>query len=141
MKPRIHTITLGVADIEASLAFYCDVVGWHTDGIIGADFGDMAVAIFDMQSGSRLQLFSKSGLAKEANVPLSGNSASGFSLGYYVNSSKRVDEVIGQLRGHFSSIITKEPGKTAWGGYNAYFHDPDGHLWEVVWDPKLLVEE
>jgi len=141
MKPQIHTITLGVENLEKSVSFYRDIIGWHTDGIGGAEFGDMAVTIFNMQRGSRLQLFSKTGLAREANVQVMGKNATDFSLGYYVNSSASVDRVIEQLRQRIPASITKEPGKTSWGGYNAYFQDPDGHLWEVVYDPKLTIDE
>jgi catechol 2,3-dioxygenase-like lactoylglutathione lyase family enzyme len=141
MKPQIHTITLGVEDLEKSVSFYRDLIGWHTDGIVGAEFDDLAVAIFNMQHGSRLQLFSKTGLAKEANVQAADKNAPDFSLGYYVNSSASVDKTIEQLRQRIPTSITKEPGKTSWGGYNAYFQDLDGHLWEVVYDPKLTIEE
>lgn len=141
MKPRIHTITLGVDELEKSVAFYRDIIGWRTDGIVGAEFGDMAVAIFNMQHGSRLQLFSKLGLAKEANVQATHKSAVEFSLGYYVGAREKVNSVIEQIRERSPAAITKEPGETVWGGYNAYFQDPDGHLWEVVYDPKLTIDE
>jgi len=141
MKPQIHTITLGVEDLEKSVSFYRDIIGWRTDGIVGSEFGNMAVAIFNMQRGSRLQLFSKTGLAKEANIQATGKNAADFSLGYYVNTSTSVDKIIDQLRQRIPASITKEPGKTRWGGYNAYFQDLDGHLWEVVYDPKLSIEK
>ena len=141
MKPKIHTITLGVNNLEKSVEFYRNVIAWHTDGIVGAELGDMAVAIFNMQGGSRLQLFSRLGLAKEANVQVIHKSAVEFSLGYYVDAREDVDSTIRQFRERSPTSITKEPGETAWGGYNAYFQDPDGHLWEIVYDPKLTIDE
>lgn len=141
MKPRIHTITLGVNDLEKSVTFYRDIIGWPTDGIIGAEFRDSAVAVFDMEQGSRLQLFLKTNLARESGIPIRSANAAEFSLGYYVASKEKFTGLIGQIRNKTGVMITKEPGATAWGGYNAYFQDLDGHLWEVVWDPKLMLGE
>ncbi|GIN90279.1 hypothetical protein J6TS1_00810 [Siminovitchia terrae] len=134
MKPYVSVITLGANDLEKSVQFYRDGLGLETQGIVGKEFEHGAVAFFDLQPGLKLALWSRNDLAHEAKVPLGDASSTEFTLGHNVNSKTEVDNVMeqAQLAG---AIITDPPHDTFWGGYSGHFQDPDGHLWEVVWNP------
>lgn len=140
MKPRITVLTLGVADLNAALAFYRDGLGLPTQGIIGEEFEDGAVAFFNLSGGLILALFPKSSLAKDSNLPLAASSPASFSIGHNVNSKAEVDAVLKQAQAA-GATIPEPAGDRFWGGYSGYFQDLDGHLWEVVWNPQLLVED
>ncbi|WP_368639587.1 VOC family protein [Castellaniella ginsengisoli] len=140
MKPRITVITLGVDDLERSLRFYRDGLGLATEGIIGKEFENGAVAFFDLQPGLKLAVWPRTSLAKDSGLPPGPVSATDFSLGHNVSSVADVDEVMAQAAAAGAKIV-KAAQETFWGGYAGYFQDPDGHLWEVVWNPGLAVEE
>lgn len=137
MKPRITVITLGVDDLHRSLAFYRDGLGLATEGIIGQEFENGAVAFFDLQSGLKLAVWPRKSLATDAGLPLGAASATEISLGHNVSSRAEVDEVMAQAQ-LAGAVIVKPAQDTFWGGYAGYFQDPDGHLWEVVWNPGML---
>ncbi|KPC71165.1 glyoxalase [Thermoactinomyces vulgaris] len=135
MKPRITVITLGVDDLEKSLAFYRDGLGFSTEGIIGEEYEHGAVAFFDLQSGLKLAIWQRKNIAHDANVPLTASSPVEFTLGHNVGSKEEVDQVMDQAK-QAGATITTPAHDTFWGGYAGYFQDPDGHLWEVVWNPQ-----
>ena len=140
MRPRITVITLGVDDLERAVAFYRDGLGLKTDGIVGAEFEHGAVAFFDLQAGLRLALWPRSSLAHDAGLPVGLPSATEFSLGQNVASTTEVDAVMEQAT-RAGARIVKPAHETFWGGYAGYFHDPDQHLWEVVWNPQWSLPE
>jgi catechol 2,3-dioxygenase-like lactoylglutathione lyase family enzyme len=135
LKPRITVITLGVDDLEKSLAFYRDGLGFSTEGIIGEEYEHGAVAFFDLQSGLKLAIWQRKNIAHDANVPLTASSPVEFTLGHNVGSKEEVDQVMDQAK-QAGATITTPAHDTFWGGYAGYFQDPDGHLWEVVWNPQ-----
>ncbi|MBW8350978.1 VOC family protein [Bacillus sp. IITD106] len=135
MKPRITVITLGVDDLEKSLRFYRDSLGLPTEGIVGEEFDHGAVAFFDLQAGLKLAIWNRKDIAHEAKVPLTESSPTEFTLGHNVNSKDEVDKVLEQAK-QGGAIITDPAHETFWGGYSGHFQDPDGHLWEVVWNPQ-----
>jgi len=139
MKPRITVITIGVDDMERALRFYRDGLGFPTEGIVGAEFGEGAVAFFALQAGVTLAIWLRRSIARDAEIPEGPLSSTEFTLGHNVNSREEVDAVIEQARSAGATILT-EPHDTFWGGYAGYFSDPDGHLWEAVWNPRLAVE-
>lgn len=134
MQPRISVITLGVDDLERALHFYRDGLGLATQGIIGSEFEQGAVAFFDLQAGLKLALWPRASLAHDAGIPLSPASSSELSIGHNVSSKAEVDALMLQARNAGAKII-KVAQDTFWGGYAGYFKDPDQHLWEVVWNP------
>ena len=134
MTPRITGITLGVDNLERSLKFYRDGLGFPTQGIVGTEFEHGAVAFFDLQHGLKLAIWARKDLAHEAKVPLGPSSATEFTLGHNVGSKAEVDTVIAQVK-QAGAVITDPPHDAFWGGYTASFQDPDGHLWEVAWNP------
>ena len=135
MKPRITVITIGVDDLEKSLAFYRDGLGLPTQGIIGAEFEHGAVAFFDMQAGLKLAIWPRANIAYDAGIPLGAPSTTELTLGHNVASRAEVDNVMEQAR-KAGAVIIKPAQDTFWGGYSGYFKDPDGHLWEIVWNPQ-----
>ncbi len=140
MKPRITVLTLGVDDLDKAVAFYRDGLGWPTQGIVGTEFEHGAVAFFDLQNGLKLALWPRDSLAHDAGVAKTARCATELSLGYNVNSVEEVDAAVEQAR-RAGARIVKNPGQTFWGGYAAYVEDPDGHLWEVLWNPQLKVDD
>jgi catechol 2,3-dioxygenase-like lactoylglutathione lyase family enzyme len=137
MKARISFITLGVDDLERALAFYRDGLGLSTRGIVGQEFAHGAVAFFDMQPGLKLALWSRTSLAHDTGLPVSGPSPTNVSLAHNVRTPEEVSTVVEQARAAGATIV-KEPHETFWGGRAGYFQDPDGHLWEVAWNPDVL---
>lgn len=137
MKPRISVLTLGVDNLERSLAFYRDGLGLPTQGIIGSEFEHGAVAFFDLQSGLKLALWSLDDLAHDSGIPRQARSSPSFTIGHNVSTEQEVDEVMARAE-RAGAVILKPAQKTFWGGYAGYFQDPDGHLWEVVYNREFL---
>lgn len=140
MKPRIKVITLGVSDLEKSLAFYRDGLGLPTQGIIGTEFEDGAVVFFNMNDDLILALYPKFALAKDARVSAGPPSPAELSIGHIVKSKQEVDALMEQAESA-GARITDPAHNRFWGGYSGYFQDPDGHLWEIAWNPAWEVRE
>ena len=140
MKPRITLITLGVDDLEQAVRFYRDGLGLATQGIVGAEFEYGAVAFFDLQAGLRLALWPRTSIARDTGIAAGGPSATELTIGHNVSSKRAVDAVMEQARAA-GALIVKEAHDTFWGGYSGYFQDPDGHLWEVAWNPEWVVQD
>lgn len=134
MKAHITVLTLGVDDLEKSLAFYRDGLGLPTEGIVGEEFEHGAVAFFELQNGLKLAIFPREDIARDAKLETGAPSSTEFTIGHNVGSEKEVDEVMTQAK-NAGAHITKPAEDTFWGGYAGYFQDPDGHLWEVAWNP------
>ncbi len=137
MRPRITVLTLGVDDLERSVAFYRYGLGFPTEGIIGTEHEHGAVAFFDLDGGLKLALWRRADLAHDAGLTVAGPSSTELSLGHNVRTRGQVDEVMAEAK-RAGATIVREAHDTFWGGYAGYFQDPDGHLWEVVWNPQLL---
>jgi catechol 2,3-dioxygenase-like lactoylglutathione lyase family enzyme len=142
MKPRIHVVTLAVADLDRALAFYRDGLRLQTEGLIGTEFTgdeespDGTIAVFHLDGGLILAVYPRTELAKDAAVPLGPAKSGEFSIGHAVASREEVDEVISQAEAA-GAVVTDRPHDRPWGIYSGYFQDPDGHLWEVLWNPAL----
>jgi hypothetical protein len=127
-------VTLGVTDIEKSYDFYSRIIGFPSQkGIEGGS------VVFFTLNHITLSLYPKDKLAEDALVPNDGSGFSGITLAYNVKTRREVDEIIEKL--HQAGVrITKEPQDTFWGGYDAYFQDLDGYLWEIAWNPFVVFE-
>lgn len=136
MKPRLSVVTLLVEDLNRALEFYRDGLGFRTQGIIGHEFEHGAVVFFDLESGLKLALWPRTSLAHDLKKTLIAGSVQ-VTLGHNVSSEEEVDAVMKQAEIAGAHIL-KAAQKTFWGGYAGYFQDPDGHIWEVVWNPQLL---
>jgi catechol 2,3-dioxygenase-like lactoylglutathione lyase family enzyme len=135
MKPRITVITIGVDDLDASLRFYREGLGFPTAGIIGREFEHGAVAFIELEGGLRLALWPRASIAHDAGLAIDPKSSTEMTLGHNVASKADVDAVMIKAEAAGATII-KPAHDTFWGGYSGYFQDPDGHLWEVVWNPQ-----
>ena len=124
-------ITLGVADLERSIKFYRDGLGFpQLDS-------PPTVAFFTL-NGSWLGLFPADELAEDANVEAEGSGFNSFALAHNVASEEEVRIVVDEALAA-GATLAKEPQKVFWGGYSGYFKDPDGHLWEVAHNPFAWV--
>ncbi|MEQ1696317.1 MAG: VOC family protein [Hyphomicrobiaceae bacterium] len=134
MEPHVSILTLGVDDLERAVVFYRDGLGFSTKGIIGTAFENGAVAFFNLRSGLKLALWPRKSLAADAGLPLQSSSSTEFSLGHNVSSPHDVDSVMRQAQLAGAKIV-KPAQPTFYGGYAGYFQDPDGHLWEIAFNP------
>jgi catechol 2,3-dioxygenase-like lactoylglutathione lyase family enzyme len=129
LQPRISFVTLGVSDLERATKFYRDGLGLATRGQYEG------VTFFDM-GATRLALFPRADLAKDANVAGEGAGFAGFALAHNVATKEEVDAVMREAAAA-GAVITKPAQDAFWGGYSGYFTDPDGFLWEVAWNPEF----
>jgi uncharacterized protein len=132
MEQRVSLITLGVADLPRSRAFY-EALGWST----GAGPGDDVV--FFQASCMIVALWDRATLAEDSGVDDPGGWG-GIALAYNTRSKQEVDAVIEEARTAGASIA-REPAETFWGGYSGLFVDPDGHPWEVAHNPRWTIED
>jgi catechol 2,3-dioxygenase-like lactoylglutathione lyase family enzyme len=131
MKPRISMITLGVRDLNKSVAFYRDGLGWPKME------SSPEVAFFTL-NGSWLGLYGRDALADDAMVPRNGHGFAGFALAHNVTSEAEVDQIMAQALAA-GATLAKAPQNTFWGGYSGYFKDPDEHLWEIAYNPFFWI--
>lgn len=137
MDPHVTLLTLCVDDLERAVAFYRDGLGFATKGIIGEEFENGAVAFFDLQSGLKLALWPRKSLAADSGLPLQAPSALEFSIGHNVASQQEVDAIMRQAALAGARIV-KPAQATFYGGYAGYFQDPDGHVWEIAFNPGFV---
>ncbi len=130
MEQRLSMITLGVADLNRAKAFYEDVVGWT------ATPSPPEIAFFDL-GGIVFSLYPQDALVKDRNAATDegGDGATeGFALAHNARSKHDVDLIFSRLKEKGATIL-KEPEDVFWGGYSGYFCAPDGHAWEVAYNP------
>ena len=146
MKPRVNVLTLAVDSLEKALAFYRDGLGLPSKGIIGTEFEGSAtepagaVAFFELRGGLILALYPRTELAKDSNLSDTTRSSLEFSLGYAVESREAVDNLLKKAEAA-GATLTEAPHERPWGIYSGYFKDLDGHLWEIIWNPQIPVED
>ncbi len=136
MQPRISVVTLGVDNLEKSLRFYRDALGLASRGLVGKEFEHGTVALFDLQGKLMLALFPRGDLALDARIKETAPSPTEFSIGQTVSSKAEVDAVMQEAERAGATIMDPAHDRP-WGIYSGYFQDPDGHLWEIVWDPDM----
>ena len=140
MEPHIDVITLAVGDLDRSLAFYHDGLGLETTGVVATELVDEetnaagAIVIFRLKGGLVLALYPRSELAKDADIPVGPPKTGEFSIGQLVESGAEVDALLAQAE-RAGATLTGRPHDRPWGIYSGYFRDPDGHLWEIIWNP------
>jgi len=128
MRPRLTFVTLGVADIDRARRFY-ETLGFTASAASKAG----SVAFFDA-GGVVLALFGRAALALDAHVPDSSPGFSGVALAHNCASEAEVDAALAEAIAAGATLL--KPGQKAfWGGYSGYFADPDGHVWEVAFNP------
>lgn len=127
MKPRMSMITLGVDDMERSVKFYRDGLGFPQLE------SPPEVAFFTL-NGTWLGLYGREALAKDAAVSAKGEGFNSFAIAHNLESEAEVDAVMEEVIAAGASLV-KPPQEVFWGGYSGYFKDPDGHLWELAYNP------
>jgi hypothetical protein len=146
MRPQVNVVTLAVADLDRALRFYREGLGLQSEGIIATEFqrdersGAGAVAMFHLERGLILSLYPRAELAHDAKVPLAPATSGEFSVGQLVESRDAVDAILA-LAEAAGATITDPPHDRPFGIYSGYFADPDGHLWEIIWNPAMQGDE
>ena len=134
MEPRVSLITLGVDDPAASAAFYTKL------GFRKAKDGNEDVAFFQLSGGLVLSLYRRANLFRDADITDGGERFSGITLAYNTRSELDVDKLAAAFIGAGGRLV-KAPHKVFWGGYIAYAADPDGHVWEIAYNPDWPLGE
>ena len=130
MEPKITIVTLGVSDLDASMRFYRDGLGFPLQD----RDEDSEIAFFPLD-GTWLAIYPMERLAEDATVPPEPTGFSGVTLAHNVSTKAEVDEILAQAE-EAGGCIVKPADDVFWGGYSGYFADPDDHLWEVAY-PEL----
>jgi catechol 2,3-dioxygenase-like lactoylglutathione lyase family enzyme len=130
MEQRLSMVTLGVADLDRSLRFY-QALGWQRGN-------KEAEVVFFQAGGMVVGLWSRASLAEDAHVAPEGSGFAGITIAYNTRTHEEVDAVLAQAQAA-GGTITKPAEEAFWGGYAGYFADPDGHLWEVAWNPHWTI--
>ena len=134
MEPRISIITLGVSDLPRAVQFYRDGLGLP----LRDDEDTESIAFFET-NGTWLALYPRDALADDVGIPTDGTGFSGVTLAHNVRTKSEVDELL-QVAVEAGATLVKPAEDVFWGGYSGYFTDPDGHLWEVAWNPFFQIE-
>ena len=133
MEQRLSMVTLGVADLARARRFYEQGLGWQRAN-------RHEEVVFYQAGGMVLGLFGRDALAEDAQVPSAGSGFRGIALAYNARDRAEVDAVMAEAEAAGGRIV--KPAKDAfWGGYSGYFADPDGHLWEVAWNPHWTLAD
>jgi catechol 2,3-dioxygenase-like lactoylglutathione lyase family enzyme len=130
-------LTLGVDDLEAAVRFYRDGLGLSTEGIVGTELEHGAVCFFELEGGLRLALWPRRSIAHDTGLGATPPSPTDVTIGHNVADRAAVDDVMARAASAGATIV-KPAHETFWGGYGGYFQDPDGHVWEIVWNPDML---
>ena len=133
MEPRLNIVTLGVTNLDRARRF-CEALGWVASS---ASQGDI---VFFNAGGVVIALYPRDLLAEDANVAAKGSGFRRFTLAQNVRSKKEVAQILNAAKAAGAKII-KQAQVALWGGYSGYFVDPDGNLWEVVWNPFFELTE
>ena len=134
MRQKLNIVTLGVKDLQSSLKFYKDGLGWEPSSASTEN-----IAFFQM-GGVVFSLYPREKLAEDVKINSDGSGFSGITLAYNANVEAEVDEVLKKVES-LGATIVKKAEKVFWGGYSGYFADFDGHLWEVAWNPFFKFDE
>jgi uncharacterized protein len=136
MDPTISLITLAIRDLDRSVKFYGDGLGWKRSSI-GEETGEVA---FFRTNGCILAVWLRDAMANDVGVSADGSGFSGVALAHNVRTHDDVDAVLSTAE-RAGGRIVKRAVEQDWGGYAGYFADPDGHLWEVAWNPGFPLRE
>jgi predicted lactoylglutathione lyase len=135
MEPRVSLITLGVSDLERAQRFY-EALGWVRSK--ASVVGEVA---FYQAGGSALALWWRARLAEDAMVQAAGHGFRGVALAQNVRRKDEVDQLLADAAAAGGVITKPAQDSPHFEGRSGYFADPDGHLWEVAWNPSFPLGE
>ena len=133
MEPRVSLVTLGVANLARSRAFY-ERLGWRVSS------ASSDAIVFFQAGGMALALYPRADLAKDARLAAEGSGFGGIALAHNTRTRDEVDRLLAEAAAAGAAIL-KPAEEASWGGYSGYFADPDGFPWEVAWNPGFLLAE
>lgn len=132
VRQRVTLITLGVGDLARSRRFY-DALGWRGQELEGT--------VFFQAGGIAVVLWGRDKLAADGGIQDTGSDGfGGIALAHNVGSTAEVDDIIG-VAARAGAVVTCPPRETFYGGYAGYFADPDGHMWEIAYNPGFSLTE
>ena|SRR5438552_19066998 len=131
VRQQVQVITVGVTELEVSRAFYSEGLGWKP--VLDLE----EIVFYQVGHGLLFALFPILDFAADIGHAIAPNDG-GFSLGHIVDTPEAVDAAIERARAAGAQIL-KDPQDAAYGGYHGYFADPDGHRWEIAWNPGFAV--
>ena len=132
MEPRISLVTLCVTDMVRARCFY-EALGWRASG-------PSEGVTFFQAGGMILSLYGRAEQAADAHLPAEGSGFGGIVLAHNVRERADVGRVLEEAKAAGATIL-KPPHEIFWGGYVVYFADPDGHPWEVAWNPHFPIQD
>ena len=132
MDNRVTIVTLGVADLGRARAFY-EALGWK------ASAASQEAITFFQGNGTVLALFSRAALAHDAGVADAPTGFCAMTLACNMRSEAEVDAFYAKAVAAGAKAL-KPPQKVFWGGYSSYVADPDGHLWEIAFNPFFALD-
>ncbi len=133
MEQRLTIVGLGVSDLVTSTSFYEEAFGWKK-----LPSSNESITFFQL-NGILLSLYPREKLAEDATVSHEGSGFKGVTLAHNTRSEEEVDQLINRLESKGVTVV-KRPEKVFWGGYSSYIADPDGHLWEIAYNPYLPLD-
>lgn len=133
MEQRVSLISLAVADLGRSVMFY-EKLGW-TRSFEAAE----GIAFFQI-GGLAFSLYPRDDMARDIGIPADGSGFEGFALAHNTRSQNEVDAILQEAEAAGGRIV-RAAADQFWGGYAGCFADPDGHLWEVAWNPHFPIAE
>ena len=139
MTPRISVITLLVDNLDRAVAFYRDGLGLPTAGIVGTQYAIGACAFFELAGGLKLAVWPRASARIDTGLDLPSSGPGSVLIAHNVANRDAVSAVLGQAQAAGARIV-KPAGPTFWGGHGGYFQDPDGHVWEVVFNPSWHID-
>jgi hypothetical protein len=134
MEARLSIVTLGVSDLKRARKFYEVGLGWK------ASSASQDTIVFFQLGGIVLALYPHELLADDATVHAAGSGFRGFTLAHNVREKPEVAEIL-RVAESAGGKIVKPAQDVFWGGHSGYFADPDGHLWEVAWNPHFRLNQ
>ncbi len=134
MESRVSIITLGVADLEVSSSFYENIFGWQATGASNDNVK------FYQLNGMMLSLYPKAKLAEDVGIDHEGSGFKAITLAYCTRSEEELYKMMERFRANGVTIV-KDAQKVFWGGHSGYIADPDGHLWELAYNPYVSFDK
>jgi predicted lactoylglutathione lyase len=134
MEQRLSVVTIGITDLDRTKTFYVDGFGWNPA------YEDHEVIFFQL-NGIALSCYLQSSMIAEAHLPEQTRGTGLINLAYNVRSREEVEPLMRLAANHGGTIIAPAVDRPEFGGCSGYVADPDGHPWEICWNPKSPIDD